>query len=114
MNRQARSDAFYAADPRRARSPEADYGVFWEDPRYPNQHQRFTVSYIRDTGEVYALGQLEPVDEVQVLGIVPADDDGGNGIYYWTLERILEGWPDYCREPGLRWIEERIAAWRSQ
>ena len=46
--------AFYDADPRRGCSPEADYGVHWRQHPWPGT---WRVSYVKATGEVYALHQ---------------------------------------------------------
>lgn len=95
-------EAFYAADDRRRLSGEADYGVHWrQDPRQPWPTWR--VSYIRDTGEVYAAA---PGGPVELLGTVPPDDQPH---YYATLDAILEGWPDAHRQ-GLDWVRGRLAA----
>ncbi len=62
-------EAFYDDNPARRASPEADYGVWWLGPDgfYP----RWRVSYIRDTGEVYAFAQGKGA--VELLGVVKAD-----------------------------------------
>ena len=98
-------EAFYAADERRRRSPEADYGVHWRQGG-----QRLRVSYIRETGEVYAVGEYAPVRDVEVLAVVPADDVPEGEIYYRTLESLLVGWADECgrNRNGLLWLKERL------
>ena len=45
-------DAYYAADEWRLRSEEADYGVHW---RLQGWDYRWRVSYVRNTGEIYAV-----------------------------------------------------------
>lgn len=99
-------DVFFARQDR-ALSLEADYGVHW-------RHEPFTwpvwrVSYIRNTGEVYAIEQHARA-RVIILGTVPADDPAIDGIYYRTLDQILDGWAD---EPhrDITWVADRIAAW---
>ena len=97
-------EAFYAADERRRRSGEADFGIWWTDGApWP----RFRVSYVRATGEVYALMQGNG-GTVEVLGIVPPDEDVPEGLYYRTLDRILAGWADQ-RPPRLSWMRDRLA-----
>lgn len=94
-------EAFYDEKPARRRSAEADYGVHW---RSTSEWGTSRLSYIRDTGEVYAV-KFSPA-RVEVLGIVPPDDEE---IFYRTLDRILKGWLDQCGEPnGLQWVRERL------
>ena len=93
--------AFYDEDPRRHRSPEADYGVHWTNgAAWP----MWRVSYVQATGEVYA-AELGSPGRIEVLGTVPPDKDD---IYYRTLDGLLEGWADESGRP-LSWVRERIA-----
>lgn len=95
-------EAFYAENDARRRSGEADYGVYWTEPG--QNWPRWRVSYIQKTGEIYAV-QLTG-GQVKLLGVVPPDDDG---IYYQTLDRILEGWTDAIHQPGsLDWLQARL------
>lgn len=101
-------EAFYAADERRRRSGEADYGVWWqdEDPLF-----RYRISYVQATGEVYRVACLPNTEEwpVEVLAIVPPDE---GGFFYKTLEGILEGWADHCGPPdGIAWVRRVLAPW---
>jgi len=80
-------EEFYNEDPRRRASGEADYGVWWMNELPFPKHR---VSYIQATGEVYSV-QLVPGGAVDVLGQVKPDD---SDLYYRTLDRILDGWPD--------------------
>jgi hypothetical protein len=98
---------FYAQNPERQHSGEADYGVWWLNGQmtYP----RYRISYIHATGEVYVINQNSR--EVEVLGVVKPDDDGDyNGrCFYVTLDKILDGWADKCGQPnGLQWVKERL------
>lgn len=103
-----RLDDFYHDDPRRCSSPEADYGVWWTEA--PTAWPRWRVSYVKQTGEVYAV-QMEEGGRVEVLAVVPPDPDK---IYYRTLDHILEGWAEHCGELGsLAWVRERLAPYRS-
>ena len=109
---------YYAADDRRRRSGEADYGCHW---RLEGWTGAWRVSYVHATGEVYAvyLGRTLPAGgragdgPVFLLGVVPPDpiaEGDRRSLYYATLERVLDGWPDRCGEPdGLRWIKETLA-----
>ena len=99
-------EEFYAADGRRWPSGESDYG-YWYDHIPP---ECWRVSYVRETGEVYAC-RTQDGECVRVLGVFPADDvdDRNGGHWYRTLDRVLEGWPDHCRKPwGLTWLKERL------
>lgn len=117
-------EAFYADDERRRHSPEADYGVWWTASSRDRRPPYHRVSYVRFTGEVYAV-QITPGrgdGTVVVLGVVPpapdttdddVDDDGRRDRrYYATLDGILEGWAQACMgEPdGLGWVRRRLAS----
>ncbi len=117
-------ESFYSDNPARRRSPEAGYGVHW---RLDGWRGTWRVSYVRDTGEVYAVfqgptrpGRL-PTGEVAVssgteegpvlaLGTFPIDENAGpRDIYYRGLEQFLSGWAERCSEPnGLAWMIQRI------
>ena len=84
-------EAYYAADERRLRSEEADYGV---SLRLQGWDYRWRVSYIRNTGEVYVVHQGATIGPVFVLGYVPPDDvdeRDRRSLFYSTLER---SWPN--------------------
>ena len=101
-------EEFYSDNPARRRSPETDYGVHWKLEGWPNS---WRVSYVRDTGEVYAMfqgptqfGQL-PTGEtvvsigkeegsVLLLGHFPwqpsdMEEAGPRDVYYHGLEHLL-------------------------
>lgn len=60
----------WIAEPARARSPEVDYGCWWWIRR-PTEHPRWRVSFIVDTGEVYAVAMAgQRPDQFIVLGRV--------------------------------------------
>ena len=93
--------AFYDADPRRRRSPEADYGAHWRQHPWPGT---WRVSYVRDTGEVYALHQDQ--GPLLILSWVAPDPQE---IYYATLDLILDGWPAVCgQRNSLDWVKESL------
>ena len=107
---------FYHSDPnpavvnRRFLSGEADYGVGWKLRGWPGS---WRVSYVQSTGEVYAVNN--DVGRVMVLGIVPADTRAKGEIYYHTLDRILDGWPERCGTPsGLSWVIARLREWAEE
>ena len=103
---------YYAANPQRRSSQEADYGVHWRLAPWPHRRR---VSYLRATGEVYAVhqGGSCPDNEgpVLLLGLVEPDPVPAGAGYCATLDHILEGWPIACGKPeGLQWVKERLAA----
>ncbi len=103
-------EAYYAADERRRRSEEADYGVHW---RLHGWEYRWRVSYVRNTGEIYAVHQGATIGPVFILGYMVPDPVSGRGrgsLFYRTLDDILSGWPEYCtRQDGLNWLRDRLA-----
>ena len=117
-------ETFYFGNPDRRRSAEADYGIHW---RLDGWTGTWRVSYIRDTGEVYALFQGPtrtsrlPTGEtvlrsgakqgpVLVLGTFPIDENAdAHDVYYRGLDQFLSGWADRYGEPnGLAWMIQRI------
>ena len=98
---------FYQDNPARRASGEADYGVRW---RLANWAGRWRVSYVQDTGEVYAVRHLQTDGPVLLLGHVPPDpQETWRDIYYRTLDRILDRWPEICGGPdSLRWVMEKL------
>ena len=103
-------EEYYAADERRLRSEEADYGVHWP---LAGWEYRWRVSYVRNTGEIYAVHQGSTIGPVFVLAIVPPDpvaDGDRRSLFYATLEMILEDWPEQCGRPdSLRWVRDQLA-----
>jgi hypothetical protein len=95
---------FYAADPRRAHSPEVGYGSLW---RAFAPVPTYRVEWVRATGELYALELSEPEeakDPVEVLGVL------------WSrpqVEACLVGWSERCGgQRSLLWVRERVRSWR--
>ena len=116
--------SFYNDNPARLSSPEADYGAHW---RLDGWSGTWRVSYVRNTGEVYAVRQgpycmgTLPTGEtfvspgqgespVLVLGIFPPDPDAGPAdIYYRGLDAHLKEWPRRSFQPdGLKWLMDRM------
>lgn len=85
----------FFADKRRMRSRELDFGVWWRDGRnYPT----YRVSWIADTGEVYALDQTE--QRVELLGKAGTEAD---------IEQKLDGWAGICGlMQSLQWVRDKI------
>lgn len=114
--------AYYDDDQSRLRSPEADYGVHWRLHHFPD---RWRVSYVRNTGELYAVnlapkpGPPGSDGPVIVLGHLPADPNRGTHArptpYYQTLDRVIRGWTDHCGPTnGLLWLIDRLAEHHAQ
>jgi hypothetical protein len=106
-------EEFYAADERRRRSAELEFGRDWHD-----DNGRCGVSWIEDTGEVYVMrepnaavtgsgaGDLElvPMSDhalgVEVLGVV-----AGRG----AVESVMSGWEQQMPEDGgIAWLRDRV------
>ncbi len=108
-------EQFYSADERRRRSAEVEFGNNWFDAK----GSRYELSWVEDTGELYAMLELTPeadtwtpfgdvevehtaVDSlvVTVLGIIPTRE---------AVEQLLEGWADHMSDPdGVHWVAERL------
>jgi len=92
------------ADPRlREFSGEVDYGVHWTDPLLPGQvagHPRWRVSWIENSGEVYAVA-AQRFGPVRLYGAVPGRE---------AAEVFLAGWAHHCGPGGLAWIESLFRA----
>jgi hypothetical protein len=113
----ANLDAFYAADERRKRSGELDFGVMWT-ARPRETWPTFRVSFIRDTREFYAYSHRD--GSFEILGTLPE-------ILPWMSEKavdpyadaeiVMSGWVEEIHRGGLPWARERIRsacveAWR--
>ena len=75
-------ESFYSDNPARRRSPEASYGVHW---RLDGWTGTWRVSYVRDTGEVYAVFQ-GPTRTVR-LPTGETAGPGRKGARSWRSER---------------------------
>jgi hypothetical protein len=108
-------EQFYEADPRRRASDESEFGRDWHDAA----GIRYEISWVRDTGELYAMSEPEgsiisdglgdenivpmPTNlvQVQVLGTV----DSADGV-----QQVLAGWPEAMTGPdSLSWVRDRIS-----
>ena len=90
--------AFYAADRRRERSPEVDFGIQWRV--HGQGWPLWRVSFIKDTGEVYAVA-LGPVNTVLLLGTFPVTGFDAD-VYYRDLDEHLAGWPTHH---DVEWVQ---------
>lgn len=104
---------FYDQNPDRRFSEEADYGVHW---RLAHPFERFRVSYIKATGELYQVGDGGR-GPVILLGTFPVDQDAGDDWrrpWYKGLNRHLregepDGWGHQCTKPNsLLWLLSRL------
>ena len=100
-------DEFYNAETSRRSSPEVDYGVHWTMPPWPH---KWRVSYVKATGEVYAVHGSRDGGPLILLGKVPPDqEERPHGIYYRTLENILDGYPKACLEgSNIQWVRDKL------
>ena len=107
-------EQFYDEDPRRRHSEELEFGRDWID-----EGTRSVVSWVEETGEVYAmlepveaysadgLGGMHPgrveIDEltVSILGVVEGRA---------AIAAVMSGWERAMADGGgLAWVRERIA-----
>jgi hypothetical protein len=106
---------FYSADERRRQSAEIELGTNW----YDAAGNRYELSWVEDTGELYAMlemapgaesftpfGDIEipktPVDEVvvTVVGYIPTREE---------MEQVMAGWEAEMAKPdGITWVADRL------
>jgi len=106
-------EEFYAADERRRKSAELEFGRDWS---YGNS--RSGVSWLEDTGEVYVM--REPNAAVTGSGagdleLVPMSDAGlvvevlGVVMGRPAVEGVMSGWQEKMRDAdGIAWLRDRI------
>ena len=110
-------EQFYSADERRRQSAEVEFGNNWFDAK----GSRYELSWIEDTGELYAM--LEPVPEADSwtpfgdVEVEEVDMDTLAVIVLGTfasqaeVEQLLAGWAEQMAEPdGVHWVAERLSA----
>jgi hypothetical protein len=77
--------------PARAESPELDFGIWWvkQGTRYP----RWRVSWIEDTGELYAKA-LDNSDLFVIMGYFPSEQDVKAHMDGWSVAavKVLDDW----------------------
>jgi hypothetical protein len=96
-------EEFYDQDPRRRASDEIEFGREWSE-----NDRRFEVSWVADTGEVYAMAEPYSRSEistdsvtVEVLGVINGRE---------AMNSALTGWQEAMAEPNsLAWVRERVA-----
>jgi hypothetical protein len=108
-------EQFYDEDPRRQTSDEVEFGQDWSDEK----GIRHEISWVVDTGEVYAMREpnaaieVDPAGDewmdqlppdaiaVEILGVVPDRAE---------VDRRLSGWQDAMgTRNSLSWVRERFA-----
>jgi hypothetical protein len=108
-------EQFYAQDERRRRSPEVEFGTDWFDAK----GNRYELSWVEDTGELYAMLELVPeADSWTPFGDIEVENLPvdrlvvtlvGNIISRDEVERVLEGWQEEMGKPdGISWVAERL------
>jgi len=107
-------EEFYGADERRRRSEEVELGTEWHDAA----GNRYEVSWVEDTGELYVM--LEPVAPLaeDPFGDVFSSSVPVNtlsvAVVGWMPERrrldeVLAGWESAMAEPdGITWLADRL------
>jgi hypothetical protein len=97
--------AFYAADPRRAPSPERDLGLTWRSIHGTT----YRAAWIADTQELYTVRHSGDTDDAEVRVVARLGAD--------ALERALAGWRRIAAasQPGsYEWLVERArGAWQA-
>ena len=108
-------EQFYAQDERRRRSPEVEFGTDWFDAK----GSRYELSWVEDTGELYAMLELVPeADSWTPFGDIEVENLPvdrlvvtlvGNISSRDEVERVLEGWQEEMGKPdGISWVAERL------
>ncbi len=92
-------EQFYSADERRRQSAEVELGTNWFDAK----GSRYELSWVEDTGELYAMLELVPeADSWTPFGDIEVESLAVDRILVHVIsaiptleevERILEGWP---------------------
>jgi hypothetical protein len=96
-------DQFYDQNPSRRASEEIELGREWSE-----NDMQFEVSWIADTGEVYAMAEPYSRHEisaesvtVEILGVIPERE---------VVDSVLAGWRDEMGKPdSLAWVRARVA-----
>ena len=107
-------EEYYSADERRRRSAEIEFGSEWHDV----QGNRYELSWIVDTGELYAMLELSPpiyegpfggmrdaqvVDQALVVQPVTVVAEQAE------IERALDGWADHMAgDDSFAWVVTRL------
>ena len=106
-------EEFYDADSRRRESDEVEFGQDWTDA----SGYRTEVSWVVDTGELYAMREPGAVD-IDMFGDVIAESVSEDAILVQVLatvtsreelDRKLAGWEDAMNgDNSLSWVRDRL------
>jgi hypothetical protein len=108
-------EQFYSADERRRRSVEVEFGNNWFDAK----GNRYELSWVEDTGELYAMLELTPeADTWTPFGDIEVEDASVDSLVVTVLgtiatrdevEQLLDGWAGHMVETdGVHWVAERL------
>lgn len=110
-------EEFYSADERRRQSREVELGTNWFDA----QGNRYELSWVEDTGELYTMLELTPeADSFTPFGDIEIENIPVDRLVVMVVgyleslsdvERVLAGWPNRMAEPnGIAWVAEQLRA----
>jgi hypothetical protein len=110
-------EEFYDADPRRRESEEIEFGREWSDAN----GMRTELSWVADTGELYAMAEPAGSVEMDPVGDTRVDDLPtelvtveilGTVATRAEIDQLLAGW-EGAMEKGpnsIQWVRDRLAA----
>jgi hypothetical protein len=110
-------EEFYDADPRRRESEEIEFGREWSDAA----GMRTELSWVADTGELYAMAEPAGSVEMDPLGDTRVDDLPTEALVVEilgvvadraTVDELLAGWEDVMEQSpnSIQWVRDRVAA----
>ena len=110
-------EQFYSADERRRQSAEVELGTNWFDAN----GSRYELSWVEDTGELYAMLELVPeADSWTPFGDIEVEAVSVDSVLVQVIctiptleevERILSGWSGHMAEPNsVAWVADRLRA----
>jgi hypothetical protein len=110
-------EEFYDADPRRRESEEIEFGREWSDA----SGMRTELSWVADTGELYAMAEPAESVEMDPFGDTRVDDLPTELVTVEILatvptraavDELLAGWEDAMGKgpDSLQWVRDRLAA----
>jgi len=110
-------EQFYSADERRRASAEVEFGNNWFDAT----GKRYELSWVEDTGELYAMLELTPeADSWTPFGDIEVEDAKVDTLQVTVLgtiasreevEQLLDGWAAHMAESdGVHWVADRLQA----
>ena len=107
-------EQFYDADPRRRESEEIEFGREWADAN----GGRTELSWVADTGELYAMAEPTESVEMDPFGDTRVDDLPTELVTVDVLgviadraqlDRVLDGWEQAMGTANsIQWVRDRI------